>query len=83
MKIEFENIAKVGDKNAKDKVIIEDKNQLNTGSARLNPEEYYEAIARSYQNNGKKILIVGHTDDTGSQQTNQMPSQDRANYKQS
>ncbi|MCI6662546.1 OmpA family protein [Campylobacter sp.] len=80
MKIEFENIAKVGDKNTKDKVIIKDKNQFNTGSARLNPKakEYYEAIAKSYQNNGKKILIVGHTDDTGSHQTNQMLSQDRA-----
>lgn len=79
-KIEFENLAKGEEKQMKDKAIISDKGQFKTDSAVLNKDarEFYTLLAKTYKEQDKKILIVGHTDDTGKESYNQTLSQKRA-----
>ncbi|WDL73458.1 OmpA family protein [Helicobacter winghamensis] len=80
VKIEFENIKKDGTSQKNDKVIIKDNNQFKSASSTLNPnaKDYYTQIAKTYQAKNKKILIVGHTDDTGNSAFNQKLSEKRA-----
>ena len=78
--IEFENLAKNNSSNIKDKAIISDKGQFKTKSAELSDDarEFYTLLAQTYKEKDKKILIVGHTDDTGDETFNQSLSQRRA-----
>lgn len=78
--IEFENLAKNNGDEIKDKAIINNKGHFEVGSAKLsqNAIEFYTLLAQTYKEQDKKILIVGHTDDTGSQAFNQSLSQKRA-----
>lgn len=78
--IEFENLAKDNSSNIKDKAIISDKGQFKTRSAELSNDarEFYTLLAQTYKEKDKKILIVGHTDDTGDEKFNQSLSQRRA-----
>lgn len=78
--IEFENLAKDNSSNIKDKAIISDKGQFKTKSAELSDDarEFYTLLAQTYKEKDKKILIVGHTDDTGDERFNQSLSQRRA-----
>ncbi|MBR2149375.1 MAG: OmpA family protein [Campylobacter sp.] len=78
--IEFENLAKDNSSNIKDKAIISDKGQFKTKSAELSDDarEFYTLLAQTYKEKDKKILIVGHTDDTGDEKFNQSLSQRRA-----
>lgn len=78
--IEFENLAKDNSSNIKDKAIISDKGQFKTKSAELSNDarEFYTLLAQTYKEKDKKILIVGHTDDTGDETFNQSLSQRRA-----
>ena len=78
--IEFENLAKDNSSNIKDKAIISDKGQFKTKSAELSDDarEFYTLLAQTYKEKDKKILIVGHTDDTGDETFNQSLSQRRA-----
>lgn len=80
VQIEFENIKKDGAKQENDKVIINDNHQFKSASSTLNPNarDYYTKIAKTYQEKDKKILIVGHTDDTGNSTYNQKLSEKRA-----
>lgn len=80
VQIEFEDIKKDGAKQENDKVIISDNHQFKSASSTLNPnaKDYYSKIAKTYQAKDKKILIVGHTDDTGDNTYNQKLSEKRA-----
>lgn len=60
--------------------ITEDKYQFNTASSALNPKakEYFSKIAAQYAKSGQKVLIIGHTDDRGSDNSNYLLSENRA-----
>lgn len=63
-----------------DRVIITETNQFDKGSSELTPkaQESFSKIAKTYSNIDKKILIIGHTDDSGSSLSNQKLSEERA-----
>lgn len=60
--------------------ITEDKYQFNTASSILNPKakDYFGKIAQQYAHSGQKVLIIGHTDDRGSDSSNYILSEKRA-----
>lgn len=68
-----------------DKMIFVDENQFAVGQSKLNSnaQKYFETLSQTYvnkdTNNTKemKILIVGHTDDSGTSSANQKLSEDR------
>lgn len=68
------------DKKAGDQVIITEHNQFDKGSSELTPKakESFGKIASTYQQAEKKILIIGHTDDSGNSALNQKLSEERA-----
>ena len=47
--------------------VISDDNQFNIGSSSLNPKStlVFNKFAEQYKNTDKRILIIGHTDDSG------------------
>ncbi len=63
-----------------DKVVITESNQFNKGSSEITPKarESFTKIAKTYGQTSKKILIIGHTDDSGSSSLNQKLSEERA-----
>ena len=71
---------KAGDKKGDRLSIATDDNQFAVGKSNLNPKanEYFTKIAQTYKDSGKKILVVGHTDDSGSSTTNQKLAEERA-----
>ncbi|WP_206603532.1 OmpA family protein [Campylobacter blaseri] len=81
VKINFDDI-KYDGKYLGDKVVSTNENQFDVGKStlNLNAKEYYENLAKSYAKNTKetKILIVGHTDDSGSSSLNKKLSEERA-----
>jgi outer membrane protein OmpA-like peptidoglycan-associated protein len=60
--------------------VISDDNQFNVGSSSLNPKstQLFTKFAEQYKNSDKKILIIGHTDDSGDSSFNQKLSEERA-----
>lgn len=60
--------------------ITEDKYQFNTASAKLNKKAkaYFKKFALQYAKSGQKVLIIGHTDDRGSDSYNYNLSDMRA-----
>ena len=60
--------------------VVRDKEMFATGSSRLNPasREALLAVAKSYVEDNKKILIIGHTDSSGDASLNQRLSEQRA-----
>lgn len=60
--------------------VISDDNQFNIGSSSLNPKstQLFSKFAEQYKNSDKKILIIGHTDDSGDSSFNQKLSEERA-----
>lgn len=60
--------------------IISDDNQFNIGSSSLNNKstQLFSKFAQQYKNSDKKILIIGHTDDSGDSSFNQKLSEERA-----
>ena len=60
--------------------VISDDNQFNIGSSSLNPKStlVFNKFAEQYKNTDKKILIIGHTDDSGDSSFNQKLSEERA-----
>ncbi|WP_419767151.1 OmpA family protein [Arcobacter sp.] len=78
--IYFEDVkAENGDKIGQ-AFITEDKYQFNTASNILNPKAkgYFTEIAKQYAKSGQKVLIIGHTDDRGSDSYNYNLSEKRA-----
>jgi outer membrane protein OmpA-like peptidoglycan-associated protein len=76
----FEDIkAENGDKIGQ-AFITEDKYQFNTASNILNPKAkgYFTKIGQQYAKSGQKVLIIGHTDDRGSDSYNYKLSEKRA-----
>lgn len=63
-----------------DKVIITETNQFAKGSSDLTSKarESFTKISKIYSQSNKKILIIGHTDDSGSSSLNQKLSEERA-----
>ncbi|QOG11941.1 OmpA family protein [Arcobacter sp. FWKO B] len=62
--------------------IISDENQFDIGSSKLNANAAvaYNKFAQQYAASNRKILIIGHTDDSGDSSFNQKLSEDRAKY---
>ena len=60
--------------------IAMDENQFASGESTLNPkaEEYFTLLAKTYENSNQKILIIGHSDDSGTSTFNQNLSEARA-----
>ena len=60
--------------------VISDNNQFAIGSSSLNPKstQIFTKFAQQYKNNDKKLLIIGHTDDSGDSSFNQKLSEERA-----
>ena len=60
--------------------VISDDNQFNIGSSSLNPKStlVFNKFAEQYKNTDKRILIIGHTDDSGDSSFNQKLSEERA-----
>ena len=60
--------------------VMSDDNQFNIGSSSLNPKStlVFNKFAEQYKNTDKKILIIGHTDDSGDSSFNQKLSEERA-----
>ena len=52
--------------------------EKNSSALNSNAEQVFSKIADQYKNSDKKILIIGHTDDSGSSEYNQKLSEDRA-----
>lgn len=79
VKIEHDDIKDVGKENG-DKLIAYANNKFKTGKSSLTPNgnKYFQHIAKTYANSGKKILIVGHSDDSGNSKINQTLSEQRA-----
>jgi len=69
-----------GGRRVGDRVVIEVAEQFEPDSKELTPEakKAYEKIAKLYAGTKGKILVVGHTDDTGSSTYNQKLSEERA-----
>ena len=64
-----------------DKVsITTSESQFAANQSVLNPQasEYFSQMARTYKGGSQKILVVGHTDDSGSSTKNQLLSEARA-----
>ena len=64
-----------------DKVsITTSESQFATNQSVLNPQasEYFSQMASTYKDSSQKILVVGHTDDSGSSTKNQLLSEARA-----
>lgn len=78
--ISFDDIKTSGEKG--DRVTIADNNQFGVGKSSLNSDAkiLYTKLAKTYQNSQtkRKILIVGHTDDSGASKNNQKLSEARA-----
>ncbi|WP_270859243.1 MULTISPECIES: OmpA family protein [unclassified Campylobacter] len=78
--ISFDDIKTAGEKG--DRVTIADNNQFGVGKSSLNSDAkiLYTKLAKTYQNSQskRKILIVGHTDDSGASKNNQKLSEARA-----
>lgn len=68
------------DKKIGDQVIITEQNQFDKGSSELTPKakESFAKVATTYKQAEKKILIIGHTDDSGNSALNQKLSEERA-----
>lgn len=68
------------DKKIGDQVIITEQNQFDKGSSELTPKakESFSKVATTYKQAEKKILIIGHTDDSGNSALNQKLSEERA-----
>ncbi|MCT7481996.1 OmpA family protein [Aliarcobacter cryaerophilus] len=60
--------------------VISDDKQFDKNSSVINPKstQVFAKIANEYKNSDKKILIIGHTDDSGNSSYNQKLSEDRA-----
>lgn len=60
--------------------VFSNEQQFGLNSSNLNPkaEQLFNKIASEYKNSDKKILIIGHTDDSGSSSYNQKLSEERA-----
>ena len=60
--------------------VISDDNQFNIGSSSLNSKstQVFTKFAQQYKNSDKKLLIIGHTDDSGVSSFNQKLSEERA-----
>ena len=60
--------------------VIKDSGMFASGSSRLNPSsrEVLLDVAKAYANENKKILVIGHTDSSGSAELNQRLSEKRA-----
>ena len=60
--------------------VISDDSQFDVGSSSLNPKstQLFTKIAKEYSTTNKKILIIGHTDDSGDSAYNQKLSEERA-----
>lgn len=60
--------------------VISDDNQFNIGSSSLNPKstQVFTKFAQQYKDSDKKLLIIGHTDDSGVSSFNQKLSEERA-----
>lgn len=68
------------DKKVGDQVIITEQNQFDKGSSELTSKakESFAKVATTYKQAEKKILIIGHTDDSGNSALNQKLSEERA-----
>lgn len=62
--------------------IISGDNQFDVGSSKLNANAVvaYNKFAQQYATSNRKILIIGHTDDSGDSAFNQKLSEERAKY---
>ncbi len=60
--------------------VFSNEQQFGLNSSNLNPkaEQLFNKIASQYKSSDKKILIIGHTDDSGSSSYNQKLSEERA-----
>ncbi len=86
--ITADNLATINTTNTNEKsgvigdsfTIISDDNQFNIGSSSLNPKstQIFTKFAQQYKNSDKKILVIGHTDDSGDSSFNQNLSEQRA-----
>ncbi|MCT7431736.1 OmpA family protein [Aliarcobacter cryaerophilus] len=56
----------------------EEQFALNSSNLSKKSEQVFGKIANEYKNSDKKILIIGHTDDSGNSSYNQKLSEDRA-----
>lgn len=56
----------------------EEQFALNSSNLNKRAEDIFTKVAKEYKNSDKKILIIGHTDDSGSSVHNQKLSEDRA-----
>ena len=56
----------------------EEQFALNSSNLSKKSEQVFRKIANEYKNSDKKILIIGHTDDSGNSSYNQKLSEDRA-----
>ncbi|WP_428023876.1 OmpA family protein [Arcobacter sp.] len=76
----FEDVKSENGKKIGQVFIAEDKYQFNTASYILNPKakDYFIKIAQQYSKSGQKVLIIGHTDDRGSDSYNYNLSEKRA-----
>ena len=79
VEIKHEDV-KTTDKKGDKASIIVDENQFASGESTLNPkaEEYFTLLAKTYENSNQKILIIGHSDDSGTSTFNQNLSEARA-----
>lgn len=68
------------DKKIGDQVVITEANQFDKGSSELTPKakESFSKVTATYTQAEKKILIIGHTDDSGNSALNQKLSEERA-----
>lgn len=60
--------------------IISKDNQFDVGSSKLNTGAVtsFNKFAKQYEGTNKKLLVIGHTDDSGSSSNNQKLSEERA-----
>lgn len=80
IEVHFEDIKDNSGEKIGQSFITEDDNQFATGSAVLRPKakRYFQAMARQYSKTDQKVLIMGHTDDIGSDSSNFKLSEKRA-----
>lgn len=74
-----ENQPKVNEENAMS-AVLQDNGMFATGSSKLNSDarDTLLDVAKAYTSENKKILIIGHTDSSGSAELNQRLSEKRA-----
>ena len=79
VEIKHEDVKTTDQKGDKASIVI-NENQFASGESKLNPkaEEYFTLLAKTYENSNQKILIIGHSDDSGTSAFNQNLSEARA-----